>query len=108
MTEDELKNFITSYDSVERDARSTDEWALYSLKGEVMAALSRGKTPVRLVLRCDKNLARELKTEYESVVNPISLSKNNFIQVLLVGQLKDNEVKDLIRHAYEMTRGIME
>lgn len=107
MTESELKKIITGYDDVRLDDSSSDEWVVYSINGQIMAALSRDKTPVRLALRCDRNLAWQLKDKYESVVNPSRLSKNNFIQLLLVGQLSDGEVKDLIRLAFEMTRAII-
>lgn len=108
MTEDELKKMIADFRNVREDERSTGDWMIYSIDDQIMAAISKGKVPVRVELRCDRNLAKELKSEYESVVNPVNLSKNNFVQILLVGQLTNSEVKDLVRHAYEMTRGIIE
>lgn len=106
MDESRLTEIIKSYSGVSLDSRSGDDERLYSLGDNIMAGVSFGKTPVRLTLRCDANLARELKDDYESVVNPTVLSKRNFITILLVGQLSDAELIDLIRHAYEMTTAL--
>ena len=103
MTEAEVKELIANYDGVAVDDRSTDELTIYSIDGEVMAAVKNGATPVNLTLRCDYNLGKLLRDQYESVLEGQGFNKKRFITILLTGQLSDDDVRDQIRHAYEMT-----
>lgn len=104
MTEAEIKQLITSYDGVQLDERSTDQLAIYSWNGEIMATVKNGARPVCLGLRCDYNLGKLLREQYESVLEGQGLSKRRFITILLTGQLSDDEIRDQIRHAYEQTK----
>lgn len=105
MTEPEIIKEITEYNGVALDKeRSSDRMSVYSLGSQIMAVLKLGGKPINLSLRCDRNLAKSLKGRYESVLNPSDLNANKFITILLVGQLSDQDVKDLIRQAYEQTK----
>lgn len=105
MGESEVIEEITKYIDVTLDKeRSNDDILVYSLGGQVMAVLKLGSRPINLSLRCDRNLAKSLKDRYESVLNPSHLNSNKFITILLVGQLSDQDIKDLIRQAYEQTK----
>lgn len=103
MSENEVRQLITGYDGVVLDDRSTPELAIYSIKGQVMAVVHPGSQPVSIGLRCDPNLGELLRRQYESVSLESRLNKKRFINILLVGQLSDEEVKSQIRHAYEET-----
>lgn len=106
MTEAEIKQLITSYDNAVLDNRSTDQLSIYSVNGEIMATVKNGAQPVCLNLRCDYNLGKLLREQYESVLEGQGLNKHRFITVLLTGQLSDDEVRDQIRHAYEQTKAL--
>ena len=104
MTESDVIQQITGYDGVELDARSTDQQAIYSVSGRIMAVVKKGAIPVQVSLRCDPNLGQLLRDRYESVLEGQGLNKRRFITILLTGQLSDDDVRSQIRHAYEETR----
>lgn len=106
--EQRLANEIMQYDVSAVEQSDSDE-IIYSpaASSQIMALLSQDKTPARLTLRCDYNLARELRQKYESVVTPERLNPRDYITLLLVGQLSDTEVSDLIRHAFLASGGII-
>ena len=103
LSEDRIKAEIASYDGVVLDDRSSDELAVFSVDGNIMATVRNGAQPVRLSLRCDPNLGKLLRDRYESVMEGQELNRHRFITILLVGQLSDEEIIDQIRHAYYQT-----
>ena len=107
MSESEVRQLITGYDGVVLDDRSAPELAIYSIKGQVMAVVHPGSQPVSIGLRCDPNLGELLRRQYESVSLESELNKKRFINILLVGQLSDEEIKSQIRHAYEETNRLL-
>ena len=107
MSESEVRQLITGYDGVVLDDRSTPELAIYSIKGQVMAVVHPESQPVSIGLRCDPNLGELLRRRYESVSLESRLNKRRFINILLVGQLSDEEIKSQIRHAYEETNRLL-
>lgn len=56
--------------------------------------------PLRMELRCDERLGRLLQERYESVMVGRILGRNG-IEVICSGQLTVEELRDLVRHAYE-------
>lgn len=107
MSESEVRQLITGYDGVVLDDRSTPELAIYSIKGQIMAVVHPESQPVSIGLRCDPNLGELLRRQYESVSLESRLNKKRFINILLVGQLSDEEVRSQIRHAYEETNRLL-
>ena len=53
-------------------------------------------------VRCDQNLAENLKSKYESVMDSRYYGKGG-IEIVLADQLKTDEVNDLIRLSYNLT-----
>ncbi|MBQ9029718.1 hypothetical protein IJ114_03055 [Candidatus Saccharibacteria bacterium] len=56
-------------------------------------------------LRCDQKLAKLLLEKYESVMASRYFGKNG-IEIVLSGQLTENEIQDLIRLSYNLTTSI--
>lgn len=54
-------------------------------------------------VRCDTNLSDNLKQKYESVMDSRYYGRGG-IEVVLAGQLNQQEIEDLIRLSYNMTQ----
>ena len=70
---------------------------------KIFTCIEAGMKPVRLELRCDRKLAQTLEERYESVMESRALQRNG-IEVICSGQLSEEEIFDLIRHAYEISK----
>ncbi len=70
--------------------------------GKMFALIQEGVHPVRVSLKSDPLLSKALRDKYESVMQGYHLNKKHCITVVQRGQLSDDEVKDLIRHSYEL------
>jgi predicted DNA-binding protein (MmcQ/YjbR family) len=69
---------------------------------KMFALISEDKQPVQISLKCDPLLAETLREKYESVQPGYHLNKKHWNTIVLTGQLEWDEVKDLIRHSYDL------
>jgi predicted DNA-binding protein (MmcQ/YjbR family) len=70
--------------------------------GKMFALIAENKLPIRISLKCEPKLSEFLKEKYESVMPGYHLNKKHWITVVMTGQLSWDEIKDLIRHSYEL------
>ena len=82
--------------------RAEKGWRIFSRGEKIFLCVEEGKTPLRIELRCDRKLGKTLQERYESVMESRALGRNG-IEIVCSGQLSDDEVYDLIRHAYEVS-----
>ena len=77
-------------------------WQIFERGEKIFLCMEQGKTPLRLELRCDRKLGQTLQSRYESVMESRALGRNG-IEIICSGQLSEDEIFDLIRHAYEVS-----
>ena len=59
--------------------------------------------PKTLEVRCDQKLSRVLKEDYETVMESRYFGRGG-IEIVPSGQLAENEIQDLIRLSYNLTK----
>ncbi len=72
----------------------------YSLDQSRLAYVGSDSRPLRLSLRCNHDLAKQLAEEYESVMPGHKLDPKKWITILDTGQLEEQEIFALIDHAF--------
>lgn len=72
--------------------------------GKMFALIAEKSDPVRLSLKCDPQLAVLLREKYETVVPGYHLNKKHWNTIICTGQVGDDELKDLIRHSFELVK----
>lgn len=82
--------------------KSEKGWQIFERGEKIFLCMEQSKTPLRLELRCDRKLGQTLQGRYESVMESRALGRNG-IEIICSGQLTDDEIFDLIRHAYEVS-----
>lgn len=98
---------ITSLPEVVLDYPFGEEVAVYKLgdeKGKMFALIQEDSDPVRLSLKCDPTLAELLREKYETVLPGYHLNKKHWNTIICSGQVPDDELRDLIRHSYELVK----
>lgn len=71
-------------------------------QAKMFALVPEGRDPVSISLKCDPQLAVLLREKYETVMPGYHLNKKHWNTIVLTGQLPWEEVRDLIRHSYEL------
>jgi predicted DNA-binding protein (MmcQ/YjbR family) len=69
--------------------------------GKMFAILSPESSPESISLKCDPDLAIELRLQYEAVIPGFHLNKRLWNTVHLDGTIPDDEVLEMVNHSYE-------
>ena len=102
-----VEKMVKALPSVMLDYPFGEGVAVYKIgdsSGKMFALIQEGSTPVRLSLKCDPQLAELLREKYETVVPGYHLNKKHWNTIICSGQVPEGELKDLIRHAYELVK----
>lgn len=97
-----VEEYILSMPNAQLDYPFGKEAAVYKVDGKMFALIAEKSDPLRLSLKCDPNLAVTLREKYDTVMPGYHLNKKHWNTIVLTGQLSWDEVKDLIRHSYDL------
>lgn len=108
MTHKELEQYLLEFPNTWLDYPFGEGTSVYktgdksSGEGKLFAIIADESKPLRVSLKCDPNLAINLREKYESVVPGYHLNKKHWNTILCTGQLTDEEIKDLARLSYRL------
>jgi predicted DNA-binding protein (MmcQ/YjbR family) len=74
---------------------------VFKVAGKVFAIWDPGAQPAQLTLKCDPDLALELRAQYAAVTPGYHTNKRLWNTIALDGTVPEDEVAELIRHAWE-------
>lgn len=97
-----IETFLLSLPGARLDYPFGEGVAVYKNGDKMFALVAEKSKPLRLSLKCDPQLAQTLREKYETVMPGYHLNKKHWNTMLLTGQLSEQQVKDLIRHSYEL------
>lgn len=100
VSEEAVVEYLKRFDDIAE--RVEKGWQIFERGEKIFLCMEQGKTPLRLELRCDRKLGQTLQGRYESVMGSRALGRNG-IEIICSGQLNEDEIFDLIRHAYEVS-----
>ncbi|MFV0485071.1 MAG: MmcQ/YjbR family DNA-binding protein [Candidatus Saccharimonadales bacterium] len=102
LSEKSILDFIAQF-----DGESTTEKGLniFKTNDRIFLIIHEGTNPLRIDVKCDYKLARFLSERYETVQKSTLLG-NKGIEVILTGQLPDDDVKDLIAYSFHHAKVI--
>lgn len=108
MTHQEFEKYILSLPDVWLDYPFGEGTAVYKYgkandgAGKIVAIVHEGTAPLRVSLKCDPLLAKNLREKYETVLPGYHLNKKHWNTIICSGQLDDDEIFDLARLSYEL------
>ncbi len=109
MTHKEFEEYILQFAGVWLDYPFGEGTAVYKYgnkpDGKIVALVAENSKPLRVSLKCDPQLAVNLREKYESVVPGYHLNKKHWNTIICSGQLSDDEIFDLARHSYLLVSG---
>ena len=107
MTFEKIEEFILSLGGVNVSQPFKENLVVYNLGPDettMFALINQERIPLRLSLRCDPELAKLLRDKYEEVMPGEHLDAKKWNTIILSGQLGEAEIKDLIRHSFELVK----
>lgn len=106
MTHKELEEHLLGFANTWLDFPFGEGTSVYKVgnketgEGKLFAIIADDSNPLRVSLKCDPQLAVNLREKYESVQPGYHLNKKHWNTILLTGQLAADEIKDLAYHSY--------
>lgn len=102
MTHKQVEDYLLSMPNARLDYPFGENTAVYKVNDKMFALVTENKEPVQLSLKCDPLLAETLRAKYDTVMPGYHLNKKHWNTIVLTGQLNWDEIKDLIRHSYDL------
>lgn len=111
MTHKDLEEYLLSFPNAWLDFPFGEGTSVYKVghketgEGKLFAIIADDSQPLRVSLKCDPQLAENLRDKYESVLPGYHLNKKHWNTIICSGQLSDDEIKDLARLSYDLVTG---
>lgn len=108
MTHKELEDYLLEFPNTWLDFPFGEGMSVYKVghketgEGKLFAIIADGSSPLRVSLKCDPQLAENLREKYETVVPGYHLNKKHWNTIICTGQLSNDEIKDLARLSYDL------
>jgi predicted DNA-binding protein (MmcQ/YjbR family) len=102
MTRDQVLELCSSLPGAVEDYPFGDEVAVFKIEGKMFALVALNGEPGSVNLKCDPELALELRGRYESVRPGYHQNKRHWNTVELDATVEDAELRDMINHSYEL------
>ncbi len=86
--------------------RATEEFPfgpsamVFKVKGKMFALIAVEKTPLRINLKCDPELALHLRAAYSAVQPGYHMNKKHWNTIIIDGSLPDKEIVTMIDDSY--------
>ena len=79
-----------------------DEVTVFKVAGKMFALVSLGPPPGSVSLKCDPDLAVELRRQYPAITAGYHLSKRHWNTITLDDSVPEDELLELIDHSYQL------
>ena len=100
MTRDQILELCASFAGAIEDYPFGDDVAVFKVGGRMFALVPLGEGTGSVSLKCDPDLARELRAVYDEVRPGYHLNKRHWNTVELDGTIDDDELRDMVDHSY--------
>jgi len=102
MSRDEVLAACLGYPDAVEDDPFGDEVAVFKIGGRMFALVSLDGQPGSVHLKCDPDLALELRDRYPAVRPGYHLNKRHWNTVELDGSIDDDALSEMIAHSYAL------
>lgn len=102
MTPAELKSACLALTGASEEFPFDDSNSVFKVAGKMFALSRLDGTPLRVSLKCEPELAIQLRLTYPAITAGYHLNKRHWNTVLLDGSVPDDLVRSLIEDSYDL------
>ena len=102
MNADELRAWCLDQPGALEDFPFTAEHSVFKVEGKMFAISALGREPLEVSVKCEPELAVELRHSYAAIRPGYHLNKRHWNTITLDGSLPDKLVRDLIEDSYDL------
>jgi predicted DNA-binding protein (MmcQ/YjbR family) len=98
----ELRAWCLEQNGAFEDFPFTAEHSVFKVAGKMFAISALQRTPLEVGVKCEPELAVQLRNTYEAIRPGWHLNKRHWNSITLDGTLEDAFVRDLIEDSYDL------
>jgi predicted DNA-binding protein (MmcQ/YjbR family) len=98
----ELRKWCLGQPGAVEDFPFTPEHSVFRVAGKMFALSALERTPLEVSVKCEPELAVELRSSYAAIRPGYHLNKRHWNTITLDGSLPDQLVRDLIEDSYDL------
>ena len=102
MNIESLREYCLSKKNVEETLPFGPEVLVYKVSGKIFLLLSLDDEPLQFNVKCDPELAIELREEHSCVLPGYHMNKKHWNTIVVDGSAPSNQLKEWIDHSYEL------
>jgi predicted DNA-binding protein (MmcQ/YjbR family) len=78
--------------------------SVFKTRGKMFALTRLDSDPLEVSVKCEPELAEQLRASYEAIVPGYHLNKRHWITITVNADCPDDHVRDLIEDSYDLVR----
>ncbi len=94
-----LYNFCLEIKGAEASTPFDDVTLVFKVCGKIFALIPLDAPEPAIALKCDPELAVELRDRYNCVIPAFHMNKTHWNTIMLTGEMPDSELKEWINHS---------
>jgi predicted DNA-binding protein (MmcQ/YjbR family) len=98
----ELRDWCLGQNGAIEEFPFTLEHSVFKVHGKMFALSALGREPLEVSVKCEPELAVELRNSYPAIRPGYHLNKRHWNTITLDGSLPDQLVRDLIEDSYDL------
>jgi len=97
-----LRKFCLSFPGAIETFPFGPETYVFKVEGKLFAISALGSSPLKVSLKCEPELAAQLRGAHEAIAPGYHLNKRHWNTVTLDGSLPDAMVRDMVEDSYDL------
>jgi predicted DNA-binding protein (MmcQ/YjbR family) len=103
VTANALRKLCLEFPGAYEDFPFGPETSVFKVVGKLFAITALASTPLKVSLKCEPELAQELRGSYPDAIAPgYHLNKRHWNTVVCDGMLSDAMVRDMVEDSYDL------
>jgi predicted DNA-binding protein (MmcQ/YjbR family) len=102
---EQLREYTLSKPDTEETQPFGPDNLVYKVKNKMFLLTSFDSIPLQFNVKCDPELALELREQYAAVIPGYHMNKKHWNTVIIDGSISNKELQKMIDHSYELVQG---
>ncbi|MFY7963500.1 MAG: MmcQ/YjbR family DNA-binding protein [Chitinophagaceae bacterium] len=102
---EQLHDYALSLGDVEESLPFGPETIVYKINNKIFLLLATDETPLRFNVKCNPEMAIELREKYSNVLPGYHMNKKHWNTIVVDGTLSSNQLKEFIQHSFDLVKG---
>ncbi len=105
MNIEQLHNYAMDLGEVEESLPFGPDTIVYKINNKIFLLIAADEDPLRFNVKCNPDLAIELREKYSSVLPGYHMNKKHWNTIVVDGLLSSHQLKEFIKHSFDLVKG---